>query len=546
MGRSWILCVLVGCGAEAAPAPPPERAPDPPRAIGPAQSASLVIRPRFVWAPSAGADRYELEVAACRGGVDTCAWTPALAHASITETSWVPAIDLRGRIAWRVRACAGACSPWSRARWLDAGRAPIDLDGDGFSDAIAGAPLADLGGKDRGAVVIAKGPALTAARLDEPAGADGAEFGAALAAGDIDADGKDELVVGAPGHNDGAGRAYVYTGGAAQPMLALADPEGASGDAFGAAILVADFDDDGYADLAIAAPGAEAGGIRDAGRVLVWRGSAGGAIGPPRVVAAPSPEAFDRFGTALAAGDLDGDGYPDLVVGAPGLDRAGARRGTDRGAVYVYRGSDDGLLNFATRLEAPVPLDHDRFGFAIAAGDLDDDGTDELLVGAPSSEAGASQDGGLVYVFTRGARTPEKILQVGDAAYQRFGSAIAIAGDVDGDGFPDVVIGTSAPDRGLAFVYRGGREGVAAQPLALLQDPSSTAADDFGDSVAGTGDVDGDGLADVLIGAASARRDGERQGSILVYRGARRTFSRPLRVDGPAEQAHFGRSLAGR
>ena len=101
--------------------------------------------------------------------------------------------------------------------------------------------------------------------------------------------------------------------------------------------------------------------------------------------------------------------------------------------------------------------------------------------------------------------------------------------------------------RGLAFVYRGGREGLADRPFALLHDDApADSADDFGASVAGTGDVDGDGLADVMIGAASARRDGQRQGSILVYRGGRGAFAAPLRVDGPAEQAHFGRALAGR
>jgi hypothetical protein len=194
-----------------------------------------------------------------------------------------------------------------------------------------------------------------------------------------------------------------------------------------------------------------------------------------------------------------------------------------------------------------VPLDHDRFGYAVAAGDLDSDGVDELLVGAPSASDGASRDGGLVYVFAGGEHTPSRVLSMDAPDYERFGSAVAVVGDVDGDGYADAVIGTSAPARGLAFVFRGGPEGLAAQPLTLLQDTGlADRADDFGASVAGAGDIDGDGLADVIVGAASARRDGRRQGSILVYRGTRATWAAPLRVDGPAEQAHFGRALAGR
>ena len=572
----WIA-LAVGCAACGGdpPAAGPVRALDPPRPLSPAPGPTGrgALRPRLVWAPAPGAgptDQYQVEVGACAGGVATCRFDRPLAAATVGGLTWRPPTDLAvGRVAWRVRACAdSACSPWTRPRWLDVGRAPLDLDGDGLSDAIAGAPLVDLGGRDRGAVVIARGPRLAALRIDEPAGADGAEFGAAVAAGgDVDADGRADLIVGAPGHDDGTGRAYVYAGaaiaverpppGGIQPALALSEPGGRPGDAFGADVIAADFDGDGWADVAIAAPGADGTypADVDVGRVLVWRGGPTGLDpGSPRILTAPVPEPYDRFGTSLAAGDLDGDGYADLIVGAPGLDRAGARRGVDRGAVYLYRGGADGLSSFAVRLEAPVPLDHDRFGYAVsAAGDVDGDGLADLMVGAPSAD-GADQDSGLVYVFLGRpggpGSTPDQVLAIdpADAAsYERFGSAVAIVGDVDGDGLADIVVGTSGPAQGLALVYRGGREGVRDQPLALLRDPAGHGVDDFGDSVAGIGDIDGDGLADVLVGAASATPDGGRQGSILVFRGAPGGMApTPLRVDGPTEQSHFGRALAGR
>src|SRR5262249_56652737 len=142
------------CGA-APPPPPPDRAPDPPRprarVAGPTGRA--VVRPRFTWSVVPGATSYQIEVAACGRGATTCQWDAPLARAQVARPTWQPDLDLaRGRASWRVRACADTCSPWARPRWLAIGAAPVDLDGDGLSDAIAGAPLVDLGGRDRGAV----------------------------------------------------------------------------------------------------------------------------------------------------------------------------------------------------------------------------------------------------------------------------------------------------------------------------------------------------------------------------------------------------------
>jgi hypothetical protein len=340
----------------------------------------------------------------------------------------------------------------------------------------------------------------------------------------------------------------------------MLDPPGTRpGDWLGAAVIAADFDGDGYVDAAIAAPGADGArpGEIDVGRVLIWRGGPAGLDpAPPRMLSPPDPSPYDGFGASLSAGDLDADGYADLAVGAAGIDRAGRRRGTDRGAVYLYRGSADGLYAApVARLEAPVPLDHDRFGYALsAAGDFDGDRRADLAIGAPSSEGDAT-DTGAVYLFTGPAAlagtSPHGVLTVDDFgtpaehAYRRFGSAVSIVGDVDGDGIAELAVGTSGPDRGLALLYRGSREGIAKKPWTILRDPTPGAGSDFGDSVGAAGDVDGDGHADVVIGAAGTRR-GERQGgSILIYPGTGGGVGAPRMVDGPVEQAHFGRSLAG-
>jgi hypothetical protein len=538
--RWWSTClvlVAVACGREPTAASLVISL-TPPRTVGPGPGPAGPA-PLLRWAAVDGATRYEVEVE--RGcAVAACRFAPPTARAVVEDLAWAAALP-HGRVVWRVRACASAtCSPWSRPRATELA-AHDDVDGDGFADAAAAAPLAR---GDRGAVLVIRGgpreAPLRTQRVELPGSAAGDELGASVAFGDLDGDGRAELIVGAPGFADGAGRLYVFTGTADGPRgpTATLEVPGHAGDALGASVVCGDFDGDGFVDVAAAAPGAD--GERpdqvDVGKVLVWRG--GPALlrgGPPTVLAAADPTPFDRFGSALAAADLDGDGRDELIVGGPGIDRAGHVRGRDRGAVLVFRGDRDGPAQPPRRLEAEAPTDHDRFGFALATLDLDGDGYPDLVVGAPAAPGAA---GGAVYAYRGGPHglVSPAFATLRDATHPRFGTSVAPAGDLDDDGRDELAIGTSGAGRGVVLIYRGGAERMAPTPMLTLTEELG----DFADVLAGGSDLDGDGRSDLIVGADLGR---DQRGSILVYRGVHGGFAPPTRLDGPSG-AQFGRVLS--
>jgi hypothetical protein len=138
---------------------------------------------------------------------------------------------------------------------------------------------------------------------------------------------------------------------------------------------------------------------------------------------------------------------------------------------------------------------------------------------------------------------PRVLLSSDSATYRRLGTSVAIAGDVDGDGLDDLAAGTSAPHGGVAVLLSGAA--LTAGPIAVLRLDASGDTD-FGDSIAGAGDVDRDGLADLVVGAASATAHGTG-GSVLVFRAVTSPLPpAPLRIDGPREPAQLGRTVAGR
>lgn len=318
-----------------------------------------------------------------------------------------------------------------------------DFDRDGFDDLAIGSPFDDVGSDnfDAGVVNVIFGGqnGLTASgsqllRQGAPGISETAEpgdfFGTALATGDLDGDGFDELIVGASGESDGDisahGVAHVFYGSAAGLSLTNDEVWSQAGnvnsteeefDTFGWAVASADFDGDGFDDVAFGVPGEShaATGISSAGAVNILYGSLGGLSDVGDQLLHQDTEGLlgtaelaDRFGTTLAAGDIDDDGFGDLVVGVPNEDLGGLNSDQDAGAIHVIYGSatglttdgnqflsenNDGLANGGTD-------DDERFGTSLAIGDFDADGLLEVAVAAPEEDLGDANDAGIVVVFT--------------------------------------------------------------------------------------------------------------------------------------------------
>lgn len=403
-----------------------------------------------------------------------------------------------------------------------------DFNDDGFGDVLVGAPRSGAGGQpNAGAAHLYLGsptgplplPLWTAHGVGS-----GDAFGSALAGADLNGDGFGDMVIGAPGYDGGglnAGGVFVFYGSAdGLPATAsLVLDGGQNGAALGSALAIVEVNGDGNPDLLVGAPGYDLISV-DQGAAFLFLGSAAG----PDAQADWSymGELFDAaFGAAVAAaGDVNGDGQGDVVIGAPRHDALGFY---DEGRAYVFHGGDpvSGSLGAAPAWTYDSLKLLAQLGRAVAGGtDVNRDGYDDVLIGAPYF------DGGRTLVFhgsAAGLETePEWIVKVRGA--QALGWSVAMPGDLNGDGYADVVTGLptagdrAQPGEGISELYSGGSSGLARRSFASLGGDQSGAQ--FGTAVAGAGDLNGDGLADFVVGAPLYDNGQQDSGRVFVFLGS--------------------------
>lgn len=382
-----------------------------------------------------------------------------------------------------------------------------DINNDGYSDVIVGARLNDAAGTNAGRAYIYFGgnPMDYIPEVILNGTYPGEQFGWSVSsAGDVNKDGYSDVIVGAPLNDaagEDAGRAYIFFGGPSMNNIADVVLTGEStADNFGYSVASAgNFNGNGFNDIwddVIVGSFYNDGGGLDAGRAYVYYG--GNTMDNFADIIFTGLAAGDRLGVSVAsAGDVNGDSYGDIIVGASRNDIAG----TNAGAAYIFHGAltPDNIVDatiFGTG-------SGDEFGSSVAcAGDMDGDGMSDVIIGGYGNDIFGS-DAGMIRISLGGNPNVGPAFY-GESANDWFGSSVASAGDVNGDGYSDVIVGSYLNDAGgsnagRAYIYFGGTSFFfnTAADIIMTGEP----ADYFGWSVANAGDVNGDGLSDPLVGA---------------------------------------------
>lgn len=381
-----------------------------------------------------------------------------------------------------------------------------DVNNDGFDDIIVGAPGYENG---LGIAYIYFGGELMDDVVDVTfiieSNTPNTHFGAAVSsAGDVNNDGYDDVIVGAYGYNFEDGRVFIYYGGEEMddiPDIVLSDEFGI----FGAAVSTAgDLNDDGFDDVLVGA----FYNTYATGKAYVYYG--GSLMDDIPDLMMTGEQYNNYFGTVSSAGDVNNDGFLDVLDGASGYSTAVPPAHNFVGRAYIYYGGPD--MDDIADVIMEGEDGGNYFGGSVSGlGDVNGDGIDDIIVGAD----GYNELTGRAYIYFGGEdmdNTPD-IVMTGEEMSSGFGNSVSGAGDINNDMHNDVIVGAFANDGyvGKTYVYYGSEnmDDVADETMI-----GEAEGDGYGGSVSRAGDVNNDGYDEYMVGARGVN---EFTGKVYIY-----------------------------
>jgi len=368
-----------------------------------------------------------------------------------------------------------------------------DLNNDGYDEFIIGAPDEGTHGK---AYVFFGANYDTLYTLTPPT-SNTVDFGLSVSgAGDVNNDGINDFIVGTDYHSNHV--AYVYNGATGDTLYELASPFPMIGGGFGRNVSGAgDVNNDGFDDVIVGASEEFPFGLNRAGSAYVFSGATGDTI---YSLVSPNTAVSGYFGNAIAEiGDINNDNYDDVIVGAYNEDYYST---STTGRAYIFSGIDGDTL-FA--LQSPNAEYVGNFGYSVSgAGDVNNDGTNDVIVGARQETVSGNSVSGRAYVFSGLTGSVLLILNSpSPITYGYFGHSVAGVGDLNNDNYDDVFVGafhegvTGIARSGLGYIFSG----ATGDTLCSLQSLNPEQDGRFGWTASSAGDINNDGLGDIIVGA---------------------------------------------
>lgn len=404
-----------------------------------------------------------------------------------------------------------------------------DVNGDGFADVIISVYISEFGICKSGNAFLYYGTKSGVSALPVWTGTCNqveANYGASVAyAGDVNGDGYADVIVGASHFSNGQsneGAAFVYYGsptGLSKTPNWNAESNQANA-FFGASVSTAgDVNKDGFSDIVIGAPMFDNGETNE-GRAFVYFGSANG-LSVMTAWTAESDQVSANFGkTVASAGDVNGDGYSDIVIGAPNYDNGQV----NEGRAFIFSGTIMGVASAPSWTGESNQAEANYGNSLASAGDVNGDGFGDVVIGANRYDETLSNVG-KIYVYLGSANGfslyPDWTF-TGDQLDGNLGISVSGGGDINGDGFHEIVIGsyTGSEDshKGKVYIFNGSRRGMTLDITTINNENYPNAT--LGNSVATAGDINGDGYADVIAGVILDTVKTNASGKAMLVQGS--------------------------